>query len=124
MRTSNIIKDTTDGIHPLWQSISGGFRKGEMYLISTPRQTGKSYFHKIMQESMISFKEPKYKFSRNWYQADFDLKDYDAVDEWCEQQFGPHPKRPDAWSRWWHKFHNSILFRDEKDYILFMLRWS
>ena len=54
----------------------------------------------------------------------FDLKDYDAVDEWCAQQFGPHPKRPDAWSRWWHKFEDSILFRDEKDYILFTLRWS
>jgi hypothetical protein len=66
----------------------------------------------------------KYKFSRNWYQAYFDLKDYDAVDEWCEQQFGKHPKNPDAWSRWWHKFEDSILFRDEKDYVLFTLRWS
>ena len=66
----------------------------------------------------------KYKFSRNWYQAYFDAKDYFAVDTWCEQQFGPHPKNPDAWSRWWHKFEDSILFRDEKDYVLFVLRWS
>jgi hypothetical protein len=76
-----------------------------------------------MYPALIS-KEPKYRFSRNWHQAYFDTKDYFAVDKWCEEQFGPHPKNPDAWSRWWHKFENSILFRDEKDYVLFMLRWS
>ena len=72
----------------------------------------------------IASYESKYKFSRNWYRAEFAHKDYHAVDAWCSQQFGPHPARPDAWSRWWHKFEYSILFRDEKDYILFMLRWS
>lgn len=75
--------------------------------------------------SFITITEPKYKFSRNkWHQAYFDTKDYFAVDAWCEEQFGPHPKHPDAWSRWWHKFEDSILFRDEKDYVLFMLRWA
>ena len=73
----------------------------------------------------IKMPESKYKFSRaKWYQAEFDPKDYHAVDAWCSKQFGPHPAYPDAWSRWWHKFENSILFRDEKDYVLFMLRWS
>jgi hypothetical protein len=68
---------------------------------------------------------PKYKFSRaRWYVAEFNSDDYYAVDAWCEKQFGPHPRNPDAWSRWWHKFENSILFRDEKDYVLFLLRWS
>ncbi len=66
----------------------------------------------------------KYKFSRNWYQAPFDPKHYYEVDVWCSQQFGPHPARPDAWSRWWHKFEDSILFRDEKDYQWFLLRWA
>lgn len=67
----------------------------------------------------------QYKFSRaNWYQAEFDDRYYFEVDAWCSQHFGPHPARPDAWSRWWHKFENSILFRDEKDYTWFMLRWS
>lgn len=73
----------------------------------------------------VPYISPKYKFSRaNWYQAEFDVKYYEEVEEWCEQQFGPHPKNPDAWSRWWHKFEESILFRDEKDYVLFVLRWS
>lgn len=66
----------------------------------------------------------KYQFSRKWHQAEFDLKDYFAVDAWCSQQFGPHPARPDAWSRWWHKYETSILFRDEKDYNWFVLRWG
>lgn len=72
----------------------------------------------------LTLKEPKYRFSRKWYQAYFDTKYYFEVDAWCSQQFGPHPTQPDAWSRWWHKFEDSILFRDEKDYVLFMLRWS
>lgn len=67
----------------------------------------------------------KYKFSRaKWYQAEFNPEDYYEVDAWCEKHFGPHPKKPDAWSRWWHKFEYNILFRDEKDYVFFMLRWS
>ena len=65
-----------------------------------------------------------FKFSRKWHQAHFNPEDYYAVRAWCSQQFGPHPANPDAWSRWWHKFEDSILFRDEKDYVLFMLRWS
>ena len=73
----------------------------------------------------MKIQTPKYTFSRNnWYQAKFDVDNYFAVDEWCEKQFGPHPKRPDAWSRWWHRFEDSILFRDEKDFVLFSLTWA
>jgi len=69
--------------------------------------------------------EPKYKFSRaKWYQANFDTINYHEVEQWCTEQFGPHPKQPDAWSRWWHKFEDSILFRDEQDYFLFVLKWG
>ncbi len=120
-----------DIIEKLAKDIEGKM-PGELYIISTPRQSGKSYFYKQIRNAMyngtnvtLGMSEPKYKFSRaNWYQAEFNDKDYFEVDAWCSQQFGPHPANPDAWSRWWHKFHNSILFRDEKDYILFTLRWS
>ncbi len=107
-----------------------GWKPGELYIIAGGRQTGKStlsqlYNTNLCKEILLPMKEEKYKFSRaNWYQAEFNDKDYFEVDAWCSQQFGPHPANPDAWSRWWHKFHNSILFRDEKDYILFTLRWS
>jgi hypothetical protein len=112
-----------------------GWKPGELYVIAGGRQTGKSYYQKqilnaiygtnLCKEILLPMKEEKYKFSRaNWYQAEFDDRHYFEVDAWCEQHFGKHPRNPDAWSRWWHKFHNSILFRDEKDYVLFMLRWS
>lgn len=67
----------------------------------------------------------KYKFSRtNWYVAEFDDKYYFEVEKWCAEQFGPHPRNPDAWSRWYHKYQDRIHFRDSKDYEWFMLRWS
>lgn len=117
----DILRNTTSGVHP-----------GPMYIISSGRQTGKSYFYKQIRNAMyngtnvtLGIPEPKYKFSRaNWYQAEFNDKDYFEVTAWCSQHFGKHPDRPDAWSRWWHKFETSILFRDEKDYVLFTLRWS
>lgn len=68
---------------------------------------------------------PKYKFSRaNWYIAEFDDRQYFEVEKWCAEQFGPHPKNPDAWSRWYHKYQDRIHFRDAKDYEWFLLRWS
>lgn len=67
----------------------------------------------------------KYKFSRaHWYVAEFDDQYYLEVEEWCKEQFGPHPKNPDAWCRWHHTYHNKIHFRDAKDYEWFMLRWG
>ncbi len=109
-----------------------GWKPGELYVVASASRIGKSYYYKQIRNAMyngtnvtLGMPEPKYKFSRaNWYQAEFDDRHYFEVEDWCHKHFGPHPKNPDAWSRWWHKFHNSILFRDEKDYILFTLRWS
>jgi hypothetical protein len=68
---------------------------------------------------------PKYKFSRaNWWVANFDPEYYFEVEEWCKKNFGPHPRYPDAWSRWVHTYEDQIHFRDEQDYIFFLLRWS
>jgi hypothetical protein len=68
---------------------------------------------------------PKYKFSRaKWYVAEFDDKYYFEVEEWCAEQFGPHPRHPDAWSRWHHTYSQKIHFRDQEDYIMFVLRWG
>ena len=76
-----------------------------------------------MKYAVIS--KSKYKFSRaNWYVADVDAKYYWEIDEWCTQHFGKHPDQHDAWSRWVHLYEDKIHFRDEKDYVWFMLRWS
>jgi hypothetical protein len=67
----------------------------------------------------------EYKFTRaNWYVAEFNDKYYHEVEAWCAEQFGPHPLRPDAWSRWYKEYATKVSFRDEKDYIWFLLRWS
>ena len=79
--------------------------------------------------SMMGLAKPsKYNFSRaRWYFADLSTAfDLDRIKEswvWCTEHFGPLPKQQDAWTRWYH-VGASFKFRDEKDYVLFMLRWS
>ena len=124
--TPSPLSNTTGGIHP-----------GQTLMYSAGRQTGKSYYQKMMLNAMYNgtnldtdfiFKntnEPKYKFSRaKWYEAEYDWVHYGEVNDWCKQHFGPHDIHPDAWSRWNHKYEGKILFRDEKDCVFFMLRWS
>ena len=83
-----------------------------------------SMYPHVMTMNIKMSPEPKYKFSREWYVAEFDWVHHGEVLAWCEQQFGPHPQNPDAWSRWVNKYSEKIHFRDEKDYVLFTLRWS
>jgi len=124
--TPNVLSNTTGGISP-----------GQMFVFTAGRQTGKSWFTQQMLDKMYSTNlckeivlpmfptKPKYKFSRKkWYEGKFNWKQYDEVRDWCEQNFGKHDKKPDAWSRWNHMYEDMILFRDEKDYMLFVLRWS
>lgn len=126
------------------ESFTGGFKRGEMAIITSGRQTGKSYYYQKMLLNSVygsvysndvnslyanmftdSIPQSKYKFSRaNWYVAEYDNKHHFEVLAWCSQQFGPYPARPDAWSRWFNMYSEKIHFRDEKDYVLFMLRWS
>ena len=141
-----VLGNTTNGIYPLqpyqqvlWDRMNqGGLKKGQMTLYSAGRGVGKStlnaYYGTIFStnlcnEILLPMKPAsKYKFSRaKWYEAGFGPADYlkvREVREWCVEQFGPEPRNHDAWSRWYHKNHNRIFFRDEKDYVWFMLRWS
>jgi hypothetical protein len=67
----------------------------------------------------------KHKFSRaKWYVAEYDWVHYGEVMAWCKEQFGPHPARPDAWSRWWDRYEGKIFLRDPEDYMMFKLRWG
>jgi len=68
--------------------------------------------------------KPTYKFSRaKWYEAKLP-KDGQGAFNWCIEQFGPEPKHPDAWSRWYFNVNRTFRFRDSKDYEWCMLRWS
>ena len=129
-----MIKNATEGIYSFQQAlldkVSGGFKAGQMMIISAGRMTGKSYLNQLYgnnlcKEILLPMKpEPKYKFSREWYVATYNYNYYHEVFEWCTQHFGPHPSQPDAWSRWIHKYEDQIQFRDEKDYAWFVLRWA
>jgi hypothetical protein len=66
----------------------------------------------------------KYNFSRKWLEANFDYEHYDEVSAWCTEMFGRPDSKPDAWSRWRHEYVDQIWFRDQADYILFVLKWN
>ncbi len=72
-------------------------------------------------------KHPRYKFSRKWFVGEIEYNNvYPLVDieNWCINNFGPHPMNPDAWCRWYRYSTRKFYFRDEKDYLLFLLKWS
>ncbi len=129
-----VLGNTTGGIHP-----------GQMMIFSAGRQTGKStlymetlknriYDTNLCKEIFIPMhpvKKPKYQFSRaHWYSAEMPghatwrfSDEYNSIINWCTEQFGPHPWRQDAWSRWWVGL-GVINFRDEKDFVFYKLKWS
>ena len=72
-------------------------------------------------------KHPRYKFSRKWFMGESNHNDIDSlvdIENWCIDNFGPHPMNPDSWCRWYRYSTKKFYFRDEKDYVLFLLRWS
>lgn len=123
---------TTGGIHP-----------GEMMVFSAGRQTGKSLYMKVLKNRiydsnlckeiflpMHPVTNPKYQFSRaKWHTVDIGGggwrlgREYNEIIEWCTEHFGKHPNKPDAWSRWWVGV-GAIYFRDERDLVLYKLKWS
>ena len=74
---------------------------------------------------ILYHQHPRYKFSRQWHiQRIHRYSDADEVYQWCEKAFGPHPKNPDAWCRWYRYSTKKFYFRDEQDAMFFVLRWS
>lgn len=115
-------------------NVTGGIAPGQMMLYASARRTGKStlnqYYGKLRndnpcKEILLPMKpEPKYKFScAKWYEFEVPYPINFAIFDWCEEQFGPEPTETDAWSRWSYAWR-TIKFRDEKDYMFFLLRWS
>lgn len=71
---------------------------------------------------------PKYNFSRHkWYEATLqgNVRDPNWLQarNWCAENFGSHPKHRDAWCRWYCT-GRLYRFRDEEDYLLFLMRWG
>lgn len=130
-------------MQPWQQKLLGGIPAGALNVISVGRQTGKSmvsmqvlknryYGTNLCKEILMPIKPAsKYKFSRaKWYTAQINpdgmwrlSREYNEIIAWCTEQFGKHPSRQDAWSRWWVGI-GEIYFRDETDYILYQLKWA
>jgi hypothetical protein len=144
--TSNIFSTSLNSINSI--------PAGEMFVISSGRQVGKSMVIDMLKtrqrilggnlcKEIIMPQEwtidgarwyrpknkNKYKFSRQWFTVDLAPGPYSddiARLEWCRETFGPEPLRPDAWSRWTYSFatHCQIKFRDAQDYEWYRLRWG
>jgi hypothetical protein len=146
LETMNAITGTAQK----WQmeilkNLSGGIPAGTMNVFSAGRQTGKSmlntytmkvfknryYDTNLCKEIMLPMEpKSKYKFSRaKWHTVDIGMgswklgREYNDIIAWCNDTFDPHPKKPDAWSRWWVGV-GQIYFRDEQDLVLYKLKWS
>jgi hypothetical protein len=134
------------GIEQEWhmeilKNLSGGIAAGTMNVFSAGRQTGKSMLMKVMKnrfdanlckEIMLPVEpKPKYQFSRaKWYTVEMPgyatwrfSDEYNNIIAWCNDTFGPHPTKPDAWTRWYVGL-GVIHFRDEQDLVLYKLKWS
>jgi len=62
--TPSVMSNTTGGIHP-WQkdalnNLYGGIARGEMSIISSGRQSGKSYYQQLLAEYFHEFRSPAY----------------------------------------------------------------
>lgn len=121
--TPSVMTSSTPGILPV-----GGYKPGEL-VYWAGRQTGKSMLVETMLKNRgyVQAEKPKYQFSRTiWYEASLIGIRPEQVGErieWCEQTFGPLPKNPDAWSRWYVSY-NKIRIRDQEDFSWYTLRWS
>lgn len=131
MKKKTIIVDIETASPCVLGTTSSGISyPGTLTLYKYGRRTGKSALHlwfdnNLCKEVVLPMKPAsKYKFSRDWYVADFDSANYEAVRAWCTEQFGPEDRFPNAWSRWQHRYEDQIHIRDEKDYMMFMLKWS
>jgi len=138
IEAANAVTRTGQGI---LRNMSEFIAYNTMDIFSAGRQTGKSMLMKVMKnrfdanlckEIMLPIHpEPKYKFSRaKWHAARLNGdgvwrlgQEYNEIIAWCNETFGAHPKRPDAWSRWWVGI-GEIYFRDEQDLVLYKLKWT
>lgn len=85
------------------------------------------FLTKVMQ----NHKRSTYQFSRaKWYTAPLNgnatwrfSDEYNEIIKWCNETFGPHPTKHDAWSRWYVGL-GYINFRDEQDLVMYTLKWA
>ena len=139
----DILKNLSGGIPAGTMNVfSAGRQTGKSMLNTYTMKVFKNRYYGATERTFwndnlckeIMFTEPsqsKYKFSRaKWHAAQLNGdgmwrlgQEYNEIIAWCNDTFGAHPKKPDAWSRWWVGI-GEIYFRDEQDLVMYQLRWA
>jgi hypothetical protein len=115
----------------------GGWKKGEMMIMSAVQQTGKSYWtnhaiNRLMKDLMnrpveeLVLAERLYRTAK-FYTVEPIGGNWLDMETWCIKTFGPSD---DVWDfktvnvGRWYKNDRKFWFRNERDRTLFILRWS
>jgi hypothetical protein len=115
----------------------GGFKKGEMMIMSAGRQTGKSYWtnqaiNRLMKDLMnrpveeLVLAERLYRTAK-FYTVEPIGGNWMDMEVWCLKTFGPSD---DVWDfktanvGRWYKNDRKFWFRNERDRTMFIVRWS
>jgi hypothetical protein len=131
-------------LHP-WQEkifdrvVSGGFKPGELVMIGSGRQIGKSHFNQQTIDRLI-------RDLNSWPVTDLVLSegtvygaryhcvepvggDWREMQEWCFTQFGDSGKHiwgeketPEPQQRWYMN-NRKFWFCEEKDQLMFVMKW-
>lgn len=107
-----------------------GFKPGEMAVITSSRQTGKSMLQRLWNETYfqevpcVELGEGRV-FDQPYYTAEPKGIVWADMETWCRHTFGPTPETG-VWEPLarWYMNGERFWFRDEKDRMLFVLRWS
>lgn len=108
----------------------GGVSKGELTVIATSRNIGKSQLMKLWNQ--VYFNEVKtldLDEGKVYGETYYVVKPYGYnwfdLEEWCVESFGPSPKEG-VWQPGarWYANSASLWFRDPKDRDWFLMRWS
>ena len=128
--TIHVPRDSGKSVVDVWAKMQLNSAYGYTGVGKSMYFTKSRYYNNLCKEIALPMKPvSKYKFSRaKWYVADIpifqnDYPKWREMRKWMSEQFGPQDQNPDAWSRWYSDGF-VIRFRDESDYVLFMLKWS
>ena len=126
-----------DIIHPWQEKIVGGFKPGEMTIVTSGRQTGKSQMQAYMRlwndihyqpVSDLKLSEGTVYGSR-YYCVEPVGGSWIEMQEWCLNQLGDSGKHiwgsnevPTPQERWYMN-NRKFWFRDDADRLMFVMRW-
>lgn len=120
-------------MHKWQKDLINGFKPGEMVVMSAGRQTGKSQmaeymkmFYQMYYQEVPSLELSDGKvFDQPYYTVQPKGIPWYEMEPWCRETFGPTPEFG-AWepNARWYMNAERFWFRDEKDRMLFVLRWS